>query len=104
MFFQPWAPVDARGAGLIGLAALFMAVAFITSVVMMRVGEIGFVSPFRYAGLVWALILGFVLFGDWPDALTLTGAGIVVATGLFTLYRERKLAAERRATRGPGKG
>ena len=66
----------------------------------MRVGEIGFVAPFRYTGLVWALILGLVVFGDWPDALTLAGAAIVVATGLFTLYRERKLARARRRTAG----
>jgi len=57
----------------------------------MRQGEIGFVAPFRYTSLVAALILGLVVFGDWPDQLTLIGAAIVVATGLFTLYRERQV-------------
>jgi S-adenosylmethionine uptake transporter len=58
---------------------------------VMRVGEIGFVAPFRYTALVWALLLGWFVFGDWPRPLTLLGAAIVVATGIFTLYRERRL-------------
>ena len=55
----------------------------------MRVGEIGFVAPFRYTSLLVALVIGLLVFGDWPENLTLIGAGIVVATGLFTLWRER---------------
>lgn len=71
---------------------------YLFSVSAMRVGEIGFVAPFRYSGLLVALILGFIVFGDWPDDLTLLGAGIVVATGLYTLWRER--ATRRHATVG----
>ena len=55
----------------------------------MRVGDIGFIAPFRYTSLIWALVIGFVIFGEWPDAMTFVGAAIVVGTGLFTLYRER---------------
>jgi len=102
--FAPWGAVGPGTAGLIGLAGTFLVVGYLASVSTMRVGEIGFVAPFRYTGLVWALILGFVVFGDWPDYLTLTGAGIVVATGLFTLYRERRLARAGRRTTGPRKG
>lgn len=102
--FTPWAAVGSGTAGLIGLAGTFLVVGYLASVSTMRVGEIGFVAPFRYTGLVWALILGLVVFGDWPDYLTLTGAGIVVATGLFTLYRERELARPGRRQAGPRKG
>lgn len=102
--FTPWTPVAPGTAGLIGLAGTFLVVGYLTAVATMRVGEIGFVAPFRYTGLVWALILGLVIFGDWPDYLTLTGAGIVVATGLFTLYRERKLARDKHRTAEPRKG
>lgn len=56
----------------------------------MRLGEVAFVSPFRYTALLFALVLGLVLFGEWPDAVTLAGAAIIVASGLFMLYRERK--------------
>src|SRR3546814_11719582 len=57
----------------------------------MRVGEVAFVSPFRYTILIWAIVLGIVVFGDIPDGWTLLGATIVVATGIYTFYRERKL-------------
>jgi drug/metabolite transporter (DMT)-like permease len=46
-------------------------------------------SPFIYTQIVWMLALGYLLFGDWPDAWTLTGAGVVIASGLYLLYRER---------------
>ena len=42
-------------------------------------------------GLIFALLLGLVLFGDWPKALTLIGAAIIVATGSFNLWRESQL-------------
>ena len=42
--------------------------------------------------LFWAILLGFAIFGTLPDRATLIGAGIVVATGLFTLWRERRRA------------
>jgi drug/metabolite transporter (DMT)-like permease len=55
------------------------------------VGVVGFVAPFRYTGLVWALILGVVVFGEWPETLTLVGATIIVTTGVFSLLREARL-------------
>ncbi len=88
-----WAPITARG-GLLLLGATFFVIGgYLTSVMVMRTGEIGFVAPFRYTSLLWALVLGLVLFGDWPEPLTLAGGGIVVASGLFTLYRERRRPA-----------
>lgn len=91
-FSEGWQPVSAGEAGRVSLAAVFILIGYLASVAVMRVGDIGYVAPFRYTGLIWALILGWLLFGDWPDSVTLVGAGIVVATGLFTLYRERMLA------------
>ena len=85
-------------AGLLAGTALCIVGGYWLTVMAVRTGELGVVTPFRYTGLVWALILGFVLFGDWPDALTQLGAALIVATGLFTLYRER---AARRRSRAP---
>ena len=62
------------------------------SIQVMRAGDVGFIAPFRYVSLVFALIAGWFLFSEWPDAITLLGAGIVVGMGLFTLYRERHLS------------
>ena len=47
--------------------------------------------PFTYTGLIWMTALGFVLFGDIPTLWTLVGAGIVIASGLYLLFRERGL-------------
>jgi len=95
--FQPWAPMGLRELGLIAAAALFIIGGYLFSIMVMRVGEVGVVAPFRYTGLVFALIFGLIFFAEWPNALALTGAGVVVATGVYTILRERRVA--RAATR-----
>lgn len=57
-----------------------------------RIAEISAIAPYRYARLVFALILAFLVFGERPDMLTLTGAAIVVASGCYTMWREARLA------------
>jgi drug/metabolite transporter (DMT)-like permease len=47
------------------------------------------VAPYSYAQLIWTGTLGFMVFGSWPDAFTVLGAGIIAASGLYTAYRER---------------
>lgn len=91
MAFETWTPVQTHTAFMLVGAAGFIIGGYVFSVSAMRVGEISFVAPFRYTSLLVALILGFVVFGDIPKVPTWIGAGIVVATGLFTLYRERVL-------------
>jgi drug/metabolite transporter (DMT)-like permease len=46
-------------------------------------------APFIYTQIVWMLALGYIIFGDWPDLWTFVGAGIVIASGLYLLSRER---------------
>lgn len=85
-----WQPMGIRELLALMGAALFIFAGYLSSVMTMRVGEIAVVAPFRYSGLLWALIVGFAVFGEWPDPLTFAGAAIVAAAGLFTLYRERQ--------------
>lgn len=87
-----WVPVSPRSAALLAGATAFLIFGYLLSVMVMRVGDIGFVSPFRYTGLIVAIVLGIAVFGEWPDALTLSGAALIVATGVFTLLREQRLA------------
>lgn len=87
-----WQPLDLRLALLLIGSSVLILGAYLFSVMVMRVGDVSFIAPFRYTGLLWALGLGWLFFGDWPDDLTLIGAAIVVATGVFTLYRESKVA------------
>ena len=91
-----WRPVGAGTLGVLLVAAAFLLVAYVFAFSAMRLGDIGFVQPFRYALLIWAIVLGILLFGEWPDFWMLFGSAIVVATGLFTFYRERRLGAAHR--------
>lgn len=60
-----------------------------------RIGDVAVITPFRYTRLIFALIIAVSVFGERPDALTLLGAAIIMASGLYTLLRERALAARR---------
>lgn len=92
MFTHDWEPVS-QTAGLQLLGAVFFVIGgYLFSVMAMRIGDISFVAPFRYFSLICALVAGFVVFSEWPDSLTLVGSTIVVATGVFTFYRERRLS------------
>lgn len=87
---QEWRPVSVETTLQLSAAAGFLLVGYVAAVTAMRFGEIAFVSPFRYSGLIWALILGILVFGDFPDGWTMLGISIVVSTGIFTFYRERR--------------
>ncbi|CUX83806.1 MAG: DMT famliy transporter [Roseibaca calidilacus] len=69
---------------IIGVIAYYMVVA------AMRVGDIPVVTPFRYTRMVFALFVALLVFGERPDTLTYIGAAIIVAAGLFTLWRETR--------------
>ena len=90
--FEPWVAVSARSGWLLAGSVAMIILAYLFSVKVMRVGDIAFVAPFRYTSLVWALVLGLLVFGEFPDPITLAGAGIIAATGLFTLWREQHMA------------
>ena len=53
-----------------------------------RLAPVATVSPFEYTALIWATLLGYLLFEELPDSLTLFGAAIVISSGLYILYRE----------------
>ncbi len=90
---QEWVPVSADLWLLICGSAVFIIGGYVFSIQTMRVGEVSFIAPFRYTSLIWATLLGLVVFGEWPDTLTFVGAGIIIAAGLFTFYRERQLTS-----------
>ncbi|MCC5961068.1 MAG: DMT family transporter [Rhodobacteraceae bacterium] len=65
--------------------------AYYALVAAMRVGELSFITPFRYTRMLFALIVAVLVFGERPDGLTLIGATVIVAAGMFTLWRETKV-------------
>jgi drug/metabolite transporter (DMT)-like permease len=88
---RAWQPLGLDQLALLSASAGFLFFGYLFSIKAMRVGEVAVVSPFRYTILIWAIILGVLVFGDIPDGWTLLGAAVVVVTGIYTFYRERKL-------------
>ncbi len=72
-------------------AAFFIMMVHITLIRAMRVGEVAFVTPFRYTVMVWAIAMGYLIFDEVPDHATLIGVAILILTGLYSFLRERKL-------------
>jgi drug/metabolite transporter (DMT)-like permease len=66
---------------------------FLTSA--LRFAPVSVVVPFDYSQLIWAVLLGWALFGTHPAASTWAGAALIVASGLYTLFREHKLGRDR---------
>jgi len=85
-----WKPVSPADAGWLLLNGILSAGAHFLMIEALRLGDASLVAPFRYTGLLWALLLGFLIWGQWPDAWTLTGAAILVASGVYIIERESK--------------
>jgi drug/metabolite transporter (DMT)-like permease len=85
-----WRAPDAVGWGLLLLLSAFGAAAHLLLIKALEASPASALQPFSYALLVSAAIVGFVSFGDIPDAWTIAGAAVVVASGLFAFQRERR--------------
>jgi len=70
-------------------------VGYIFIIAAMRGGDISVVAPFRYSIVLWAIFLGYVVWGDIPDVLTVAGTLVVVLIGIYTFVRERRLRGQR---------
>ena len=73
----------------IGFVALVGAVAHWLLILAHKLAPASVLSPFFYTQLLFATLLGALIFGQWPDGWTLVGGGIVIGSGLYLLYRER---------------
>ena len=87
-----WTPPSGRALGLLALAAVLLLIGYQCVIMALRSGDISAVAPFRYSALLWAMLLGYLVFGDVPDAMMVAGASIIVLSGLYAFYRERQRA------------
>lgn len=74
----------------LGGAAIGVA-SYLSIITATRTGNAGVISSFRYSRMIFALLIGFVVFNEIPDAETLLGAAIIITSGIFTLWREARL-------------
>ncbi len=66
-------------------------IAYLAIVAATRTGNAGIISSFRYSRMVFALIIGYLIFAEVPDLPTVIGATIIIASGIYTLWRERQM-------------
>jgi len=85
-----WTPPSGRALALLAFAAGLLLLGYQCIILALRTGDISAVAPFRYSALLWAMLFGYLVFGDKPDAMMVTGASIIVLSGLYAFYRERK--------------
>ena len=81
--------LNSAQAGYMGGALLFGIGAYWAITQASRLGEISVITPFRYSRLIFALIIGAVVFAERPDVITLSGAALIIGSGLYTFARER---------------
>jgi drug/metabolite transporter (DMT)-like permease len=86
-----WKTPDLYGIGLLALTGILQGVGQYFLVIAFRYGEVAVLGPFRYFNLVWAVIYGFLFFGDVPQQNMIIGASVVIGSGLFILWRETQL-------------
>ena len=85
-----WAPLRAGDLWVFASSGTLIAGAHYLMIEAFRLGEAALVAPFKYTSMVWAVLFGFLIFGDLPDAWTLAGAGVVVLAGFYVLRRETR--------------
>ena len=78
---------------MIAATVALIGIAYLAIVTAMRIGEVSFVTPFRYTRIVFSLTLGVLVFGDRLDAAMLAGCTVIVGSGLYTVWRERRFRA-----------
>lgn len=99
-----WTPPGTFELLVLAGAAALLIVGYQFIILAMRSGDISFVAPFRYTSLLFSIVLGFVVFGDIPDLPMILGSGIIVASGLYMLYRERVVGRSKAASESVGPG
>lgn len=90
LVFEGWAPMQWRDVGLLGIASVFLSTGYHAAIAATRHAEISVVAPFRYVGLLWALLIGFVVWGDVPNALAAAGIALLIGAGLFMIRQQRR--------------
>ena len=84
-----WVSPDAAGWALFGLVALLGASGHFLLIKALQLAPASVLQPFSYTMLVWATVVGFLVFGNLPDLATVAGAAIIAASGIYTFARER---------------
>jgi drug/metabolite transporter (DMT)-like permease len=87
---EGWQPIDDRAWLYIASSSLLLAIGYQFLVIALRSGgEISVMGAFRYSSILWALGIGYAVWGEVPNALAIAGIAVIVGSGLYILHRER---------------
>ena len=89
-----WTPIAAGDWPLFAALGVFGCLGHFTLIKAFQSAPATVVAPFSYASIIWAILYGFLFFGDLSDLWTLVGASIIAAGGLYILHREQIRKAE----------
>lgn len=88
---EDWVMPDLTHFAMLASAAVALSTGFVMIIIALRVGEMATVAPFRYSNIIWAILVGYLIWNEVPDWITLVGTALIIATGVYTFYRERTL-------------
>ncbi len=90
-----WVMPDPAGFALLIAAGIFGGLGQVLLTQSYRFGDASLIAPFDYTSMIWALTVSLLIFGAWPTHIMLAGTAIVVAAGIFVIWREGRLGIER---------
>jgi len=96
--FLAWQPVTGQTAWLLAAVCLCSVTAHLLLIKSLELAEANVLQPFNYLILVWAMLAGWLFYGEVLDAAAVVGATLVVASGLYVGFREARAAASKQAT------
>ena len=89
-----WVQPTQRDFILLALLGIVSTIAHVSVNKALKLAPASVVMPYQYSQIIWAVMLGYLVFGDWPDQTMLLGSGIIVMAGLFIFFREQTQAAK----------
>jgi drug/metabolite transporter (DMT)-like permease len=89
LFTADWQPVSAPQLAQLAAAGVFLSGAFFLLAVSMRGGDMSVIAPFRYTALLFAIVLGYLVWGEVPNGLAWAGIALLVGAGVYVLHSER---------------
>jgi drug/metabolite transporter (DMT)-like permease len=88
-----YVPMPISDLGLVGVISILGFVAGLTLIAAYKNGEAAIVAPMQYSQIIWASIFGYLIFGETLGRDTLIGASIIIASGLYIVFRESTSSA-----------
>lgn len=85
-----YVPLELIDLGALALMSFIALIASLCIIIAYKVGEAGFVAPMHYSQMIWAVIYGYFFFDELPDIFTVLGSSIIIASGLYVVFRETR--------------